>query len=463
MYIRLLETVASPAQLFETIKDEPYAFFLDSARYDVTKGRYSMMGCCPEVTYTVRGREITVDDCGKRQVTEGDAFGVLEVLFKKYQKAYRATLPFMGGFVGYLGYGMAHHAEVLPKTTTPAMAIPDAFFGLYDGVLIYDHLEEKAYLASLECFGSGEMAVASLAEKLSSAVAVDVPPRPNASCPAYPNLSKSTYLEAVASVRDYIRRGDIYQVNFTQQLKAPLSVPPYDVYRKLRTVNPAPFAAYFNLGDAHIVSSSPERFIQIQNGVVETRPIKGTRTKSLDPLEDARIQTALLNSEKDRSELLMIVDLERNDLGRVSKVGTVKVPELFKLETYETVHHLVAAVTGELRSDVNAVSCLKAVFPGGSITGAPKIRAMEVIDELEPTSRHLYTGAIGYIALNGDADFNIVIRTLLCQGGWAHLGIGGGVVWDSDPLAEYQESLDKGGALLEALNATVEEAPCTAI
>jgi para-aminobenzoate synthetase component 1 len=258
-------------------------------------------------------------------------------------------------------------------------------------------------------------------------------------------------MKALDAVHEYILAGDIYQTNLTQRFNADLQISPLELYSELRKINPAPFASYIDFGVGQIVSSSPERFILVQGRNIETRPIKGTMPRGKTAAEDAANRETLVNSEKDKAELLMIVDLERNDLGKIAKTGTVKVPELFKLETYQTVFHLVSTVTAELKDELDAIDCVKATFPGGSITGAPKIRAMEIIDELEPTQRNIYTGSIGYIGFNGDLDLNIVIRTIVCKDGKGYFQVGGGIVWDSDNQSEYQETFDKGRALMDAL------------
>jgi len=238
----------------------------------------------------------------------------------------------------------------------------------------------------------------------------------------------------------------------TQRFKTELKYKPIELYKRLREINPAPFASYFDFEDAIIVSSSPERFISIRDGIIETRPIKGTRPRGNTKEEDLKNRLELENSEKDKAELLMIVDLERNDLSRVSKVGSVKVPELFVIEEYATVFHLVSTVHGELKEDITPIECLKYIFPGGSITGAPKIRSMEIIDELEPNRRGIYTGSIGYIDFNGNTDLNIVIRTMILKDDNVYFQVGGGITWESDADMEFEESLDKAKALMEALN-----------
>ena len=266
-------------------------------------------------------------------------------------------------------------------------------------------------------------------------------------------FSSLEYQSAVNKMKDYIREGHIYIANMTHTFSSEFNRPGIEVYEKLRQINPAPFSAYMPLEGFSILSSSPERFIEIKSGKIQTRPIKGTRPRGKTPEEDEFNKNELIMSEKDKSELLMIVDLERNDLSKVCIPGSVKVTELFKIEAYATVFHLVSTIEGQLEKGKTPVDCIKATFPGGSITGAPKIRAMEIIDELEKTKRNIYTGAIGYLGFDGNADFNIVIRTILLKDNMAHIGVGGGITWESETLAEYDETIDKAVALFKSLGA----------
>lgn len=349
---------------------------------------------------------------------------------KKYTMPKCCDFPFIGGAVGYLGYDMCHHVEILPKTTSDDLPVPDCFFGIYDGVIIINHLNNTVYVASPGLLVDA-VPWANEVESIIHAGAVNRSVYPESTlqmlkmestCPRLSmtaGSSKANYLLAVQQIKDHIESGDVYQVNLTRRFTAPFKLPPFETYLRLRHMNPAPFAAYLDYGSGYILSSSPERFVQIRNGRIQTRPIKGTRPRGKTHEEDLSNRLELINSEKDRSELLMIVDLERNDLGRICKPGSIHVKELFELEEYATVYHMVATVEGVLETDVDAVDCLKAVFPGGSITGAPKIRAMEIIDELEPDRRGIYTGAIGYIGFDGQADFNIAIRTIIIQQGQA--------------------------------------------
>jgi para-aminobenzoate synthetase component 1 len=268
------------------------------------------------------------------------------------------------------------------------------------------------------------------------------------------NFTHKDYVKAVARARQYIIDGDIFEVNISQRFETCLKIPPWDLYLRLRAINPAPFASYLGFDKVTIVSASPERFLKVQGDCVETRPIKGTVRRGKTPGEDTKNARELLASIKDHAENMMIVDLERNDLGRVCRYGSVRVSELAILETFPTVFHLTSTVVGQLHPDKNRYDLLKATFPGGSITGAPKVRSMEIIDELEPTRRSVYTGSIGYLSFNGNMDINIVIRTFIIKGKRAYFQVGGAVVYDSDPESEYQETLDKGRALVNALNMT---------
>ena len=269
------------------------------------------------------------------------------------------------------------------------------------------------------------------------------------------NFDRAGYEEAVSKVVEYIRAGDCYQVNLSQRLLAPLREHPLDLYGRLRKLNPAPFAAYFDLGDFQILSASPERFLKVENGEVETRPIKGTRPRGRTPEEDAALIADLISNPKDRAENVMIVDLLRNDLGRVCEYGSVRVPTVCEIETFQYVHHLVSEVRGKLRPECGPLDLLRAAFPGGSVTGAPKVRAMEIIAELEPTARGPYCGSLGFIGFDGTMDTNILIRTFTAGGGWLQFPVGGGIVADSDPHREYEETLHKAAGLLRALGKVV--------
>jgi para-aminobenzoate synthetase component 1 len=344
------------------------------------------------------------------------------------------------------------------------LKLPESYFGFYDTVLAFDNLAGKAYIISTgfpELDKSQRLKRAGLRlEEMKNRLASSLPNIPEANSASVrkmteallkSNFTPEGYMEAVNRVREYIAAGDVFQVNLSQRFETELTVTPYELYRRLRQINPAPFAGFLNFDGITVISASPERFLHVDGDWVETRPIKGTRPRGKNSVEDAMLAQELLDSAKDRAENVMIVDLERNDLGRVCQYGTVKVTELAILETFPTVFHLTSTIIGKLRPDKNRIDLLKAAFPGGSISGAPKVRAMEIIDELEPTRRSVYTGAIGYLSFGRNLDLNIVIRTFIIKGKKAYFQVGGGIIYDSNAEAEYQETLDKAKALIQAL------------
>jgi len=461
----LLEEVVSPLsppQAFEVFKDRPFSFFLDSGMDPEKLGRYSFIGSDPFLILRSRGKRIDLLQDDRQEIIEGNPFDVLGELLQKYAlDSSPSPIPFIGGAVGYFSYDLCHFIERLPATAIDDLQLPECYLAFYDAVLAFDNLEGKAYIAST---GFPELEDAKriskarerlhelrgiLAETPCSEEAISS--KNSKKVVLHSNFTHEEYVKAVAAAREYICAGDIFQVNLSQRFEADLPITPYELYSRLRLINPAPFASYLNFDGVTVVSASPERFLRVRGDTVETRPIKGTRPRGRSVAEDEALARSLLRSTKDRAENVMIVDLERNDLGRVCRYGTVRVSELCALETYATVFHLTSTVEGRLREDKNRIDLLKATFPGGSISGAPKVRAMEIIDELEPTRRSIYTGSIGYLSFGGEMDLNIVIRTFIIKDGKAYFQVGGGIVYDSDPEAEYQETLDKAKALIEAL------------
>jgi len=441
----------APGDAFDVFCRLRYPFFLDSGLPSARLGRFSFLGAEPLAVLCCRGRSIRLWEGGGEQQWEGNPFEALrELLARRRLPPADKPIPFVGGVVGYLGYDLCHFIERLPRTAVDDIRLPDMHFALYDHVAAYDHEAGQWYAAS----AGGEERIARLEGLLASAARDErFAGLPASRGPICANFARDAYLAAIRRAKDYIAAGDIFQVNLSQRFEATIAVPPAELYRRLRRANPAPFAAYLSLDDddGAVLSSSPERFLKVVGDRVETRPIKGTRPRGATPAEDRRLAAELLASIKDAAELTMIVDLERNDLGRVCDYGSVVVAEHKALEAYASVFHLVSTVEGRLHEGRDLVDLLKATFPGGSITGAPKIRSMEIIDELEPTQRSVYTGSIGYIGLDGTADLNIAIRTILVRGNRAFFQVGGGIVADSDPAAEYQETLDKGQRLFEAL------------
>ena len=441
-----------PEELFAGLCDRPSAFFLDSALPIGGHGRYSFIGFDPFLVFRASEGVINLKRAEREEDLRGDTFTELRTLLGRYYCAVRPEIPFPGGVVGYFSYEFGARLERVACSHAGGPDVPEVELGFYDGVLAFDHSARSAFMVANPVDRANAVAIF---RRLESAVSLARnTPRPATKAQIAeprPSFEKDDYLRAIARIKDYIAAGDVYQVNLTQRFEAPLPCHPYGLYQRLRQRSSAPFASYLNLESLQIVSSSPERFLRIHNGRVETRPIKGTRPRGKTQAEDARLQRELVASAKDRAELLMIVDLERNDLGRVCEPGSIQVDDLFKVETHPTVHHLVANVSGRLRPDCDVIDSLRAMLPGGSITGAPKIRAMQIIDELERTRRGVYTGAIGYIGFDGNCDLNIAIRTILCAHGQAFYNVGGGIVWDSDPESEYQETLDKGAAMRAAL------------
>jgi len=463
--------------------DLPFLVLLDSAADPGLLGRYSFLAADPYTAVRAKGLLTQQLENGHWKRVAGDPLARVRELLEPYRaEGVAGVPPFQGGAAGYVGYDWGAALERVPRAPYDHLAVPDLLLGLYDWVIAWDHQAGRAWLISTGMPERGAAAARraaarlafvkervaagpngrGLPERLRRFVAEGDPARSaRASAPSYPvpdtpgvrsNFTRAGYLEAVARVIEYIRAGDIFQANLSQRLEAPLVGTPLALYDRLRRSNPAPFAAFLDFGDLVVASSSPERFLRVQpDGRVETRPIKGTRPRGLGPEHDAALALALTESEKDRAENVMIVDLLRNDLSRVCRPGTVRVPELFALEHYATVHHLVSTVVGDLASGYDAVDLLRAAFPGGSITGAPKVRAMQIIAELEPTARGAYCGAIGYLSTSGALDSSIVIRTYLVRGRDVYFQVGGGIVADSDPEQEYRETLDKARGLIAAL------------
>jgi len=460
--IEEIHMAPEPLWCFEVFANRPYSFFLDSGMDPGKLGRYSFMGSDPFLVLRSRGDEITVIRNGTEEIRRGNPFDVLREFLDLYSlEVQQAPVPFVGGAVGYFSYDLGRFIERLPDTAVDDLQLPECYLAFYDAVVAYDHLAGKTFVVSTGFPELDENSRLRRAEdrlkELRNRILLSPPPQEIKEAPADKgarlrgNFTHDNYLKAVETAREYICAGDIFQVNLSQRFEADITVPPYELYKRLRRINPAPFANYFGFDGVSIVGASPERFLKLRGDRVETRPIKGTKPRGKTPRQDDELARSLLASVKDRAENVMIVDLERNDIGRVCRYGTVKVTELAILETYPTVFHLTSTVVGQLGEGRDRIDLLKATFPGGSITGAPKVRSMEIIDELEPTRRSVYTGSLGYLSFNGDMDLDIVIRTIIVKDGRAHFQVGGAITYDSDPEAEYQETLDKGRAMMQAL------------
>ena len=448
--------------------------FLDSSAPLPHLGRFSFVCARPFLRLRSTGGNVTVATPSRRLNRRGDPFLVLQKLLRRYRSAPVPGLPpFQGGAAGLFGYDLCRHIEKVPKPLFADFSWPDLAVNFYGWVLAFDHQTGGAWLITTGFPRRELRAFQALAQRRQHWVLAQLdqkPPRPRrfprlaaataAPAPSYPvpgqpglfsNFSAAQYQAVVARAIKYIHAGDCFQVNIAQRLFTPLRDHPLSLYGRLRAGNPAPFAAYFDLGHHAIVSASPERFLRLDQGQVQTRPIKGTRPRGQTPGDDLAAAAELLASAKDRAENVMIVDLLRNDLGRVCDFGSVKVKSLCQLESYRFVHHLVSGIEGRLRPGLDAIDLLRAAFPGGSVTGAPKVRAMEIISELEQTARGPYCGCLGYLGFDGGCDTNLLIRTMVLGGGLAQFSVGGGIVADSEPRKEYEETWHKAQGLLQAL------------
>lgn len=446
--IKKLDFYKEPEEAFYPYRNEKYAVFLDSSMKN-EQGRYSVIALEP---YLILEEEEGVCQINK-SISAEPVEKVLDHYLNLYKEENITGLPVISGAFGYLSYDFGRKFEKIPSRHAKTLKIPDAVFAFYDRLIIADQKERQLYLASREELTGVNEAFREMEETLLKETVPDLLQKQEGRAEFSADFRREEYEKSVEQMRTCIEEGDIYIANMTQQLSIPGKGRCYDVFRYLRTHNPSPFGAYMNYGEFHVICASPERFLSVKDGTAVTRPIKGTRRRSKNVKEDALLKRELSESEKDRSELLMIVDLERNDLNRVCTPGSVRVPEHCIPEEYATVFHLVSTVTGKLEDHMSVDRLIKAMFPGGSVTGAPKIRAMEIIDRLERSRRGLYTGSIGYFSLNGDCDFNIVIRTAVYKDGNYHLGVGGGITWESDPEFEYEETMQKAKAVLEAIAA----------
>ena len=461
----------SPYEAAPRLLDLPRPVLLDSSSANGHGGRYSYLSADPFLTVRSRGHRVELAGPAGRTVVEADPFELLRCLLSRYAFAQSPELPpFLGGAVGYFGYDLGRLLESLPATNPADGALPELDAGFYDWVLAADHLSGESWLVATGLpAGTGAAARARLAEieaRLDAPAKSSREPEGSKEAGKAPdrqplrfrsNVGRADYLKAVRRAKEYIAAGDIYQVNLSHRLEGEWRGSAWPLYERLREASPVSYGAYLDLGDSKVLSASPELFLRLDGGRVQTRPIKGTRPRGMTPEEDRMLGAELLSSEKDRAENLMIVDLLRNDLGKVCRVGSVQVPELFGLEGDSNVWQMVSTVSGELRFGLGAVDLLRACFPGGSVTGCPKIRAMEIIEELEPARRGVYCGSIGYLSFSGAMGTSIVIRTLVLQRGKVHLQVGGAVVSDSDPEAEYGETLAKSRAAVHALGTELEE------
>lgn len=437
------------AALFAPFAAQSWAVFLDSGYPRSTQGRYDIIAANPVCTLVTHGDHTTITTGNEVIISNENPFNLLKSELTRHGEMFDFShlaefdLPFVGGAIGYFSYDLARRLEDLPNLAEDAEAIPEMMVGIYDWAVIVDHETKQTFLICYDDARIENYEVQSPRSPSKEEDKFSVTSEINA------NFSQDGYAHAFQKIKRYLKEGDCYQVNLTQRFSATCEGDTWQAYQALREINAAPFSAYLNLPDVKILSSSPERFLKLTGRYVETKPIKGTRPRRIDALENAAQITDLKTSPKDRAENVMIVDLLRNDISKVCQ--KVRVPKLFEIESYSTVHHLVSTVTGELNANQHALDLLKHCFPGGSITGAPKIRAMQVIEELEPNRRGVYCGAMGYIDFNGNMDTNIAIRTLVQSHDTIRFWAGGGIVNDSKVEDEYQESFDKAAAMFQVL------------
>ncbi len=472
-----------PYSVYETLGCSANSILLESVKGPYKIARYSFIAFEPYLVFDVKDGEIKIGARVKGQgsqvkesVSSRPPLERLKELVAAYpQKPVPELPPFQGGAVGLLSYDFVRYIENIPKKAVDDLRIPDAHFFMTDKVVAFDHMHKKAWLivspgardtelgykdvSDIDWNRAYERAVEELKVKSLRVKELKIekenitPELPNSLTPKLNyEMSKEQYMNIVKRTKEYIAAGDIFQANLSQRISANIwDKNPWEIYKVLRGINPSPFAAYADFGDYRIVSSSPERLIRVKDGIIETRPIAGTRPRGSDFREDELMRAELLLNEKERAEHIMLIDLERNDIGRVSEYGSVNVDELMITEDYSHVIHIVSNVMGILKKGKSCFDVIRATFPGGTITGVPKVRCMEIIDELEPVCRGPYTGSLGYIGFSGNMDLNIIIRTFLIKNGYAYVQAGAGIVADSDPEREYYETLKKAEALIKTL------------
>ena len=463
--IERLECPLSREEVFSLFAELRDTAFLNSS-LSSDAGRYSFIGLDPFLNIKTKDTRIETTDGEGTFVQENNPFEYLRSIFDRYNVSNDTPFPFIAGGMGCFSYDLKNMLEDLPRKAIDDLGMPDICFNFYRTILIFDEMDQDhVYVSVLDSadWDAGKT-INNVKEKLSKGLSecqsvrvsdsrfsildtrYSIPDTTFSS-----NFTKQEYLDAVEQVKEHIRAGDIYQACLSQRFRTRSSRSARDLYLALNKINPAPFSAFLNTGDIAIISSSPELFLRRRGDIIETRPMKGTRPRGLTPQEDYRIRGELEKSPKDISELLMIVDLERNDLGRIALPGTVKVTEPRRIESYSTVFQTIAVIQGTVKQDTDNIDIIKAAFPGGSIAGCPKIRAMEIIDSIEPTARGAYTGAMGYLSFHDTMDLNIAIRTMIKKGDDLYFQVGGGIVAESDPEGEYEETLVKARAMMRAV------------
>jgi anthranilate synthase component 1 len=465
VYREILADFETPLSAFAKIDKGSYSFLLESVEGGERIARYSFLGSVPSLVFASKGRrvELREGNFSRAFEAEGDPISELKKILRRYNFVRVKGLPrFCGGLVGYLGYDIARFVEDIPDKNPHDLKLPDSVFMLTDTILIFDHVDHKIKVVSnvhldgdpSACYDEAVRRIDGIVRSLKSSsaprerdrfVKVTKPVRLKS------NFTKSAYEKIVKKAKTYIRKGDIIQTVLSQRLKTTIRCRPFQIYRTLRSLNPSPYMYYLKLGDFSLVGSSPEIMVRCEDGVVEVRPIAGTRPRGSSQKEDEHLAKDLLRDPKERAEHIMLVDLGRNDIGRVCEYRSVKVEELMAVERYSHVMHIVSDVTGRLKKGKDAFDVIRATFPAGTVTGAPKVRAMEIIDELENVRRGPYAGCVGYFSFSGNLDSCITIRTIVVKGSSAYIQAGAGIVADSRPEREYRETMNKAKALVQAI------------
>ena len=456
----------TPVSAFLAIaQKESHAFLLESVERGEQIGRYTFLGAAPYMRVRARKGKVEIERGPKREVVDDNIFQVVKRLLREHRPATVPGLPpFTAGAVGYFAYDVVRLLENIGDHTKDDLLLPDAELMFFDRLLAFDHLRHQIHIMAAadvrrespqRAYARALRDIAALERKLATGLSPALwrksAQRKLAKLKVHACTKREDYMRSVARCKEYIAAGDIFQVVYSQRLEFTPEVAPFDLYRALRQVNPSPYLYFLKNGDTHILGSSPEMLVRVTGRRLEYRPIAGTRPRGRDEAEDARLEQEVRHDEKERAEHVMLVDLGRNDLGRVSEYGSVKVKDLMYVERYSHVMHLVSALEGTLRKDLDALDAFAACFPAGTLSGAPKVRAMQIIEELEPTRRGVYGGSVLYADFAGNLDSCIGIRTMLMKGKKAYLQAGGGIVADSDPANEFQESMNKAGALLRAV------------
>ena len=468
VYKEVLADLDTPVSAYMKMCGGEYSFLLESVEGGEKWARYCFLGFDPSIIISIKGNEVVVEKNGQAKsilITQGNPLVGLKDILARYQPVDVEGLPrFSGGAVGFVSYDMVRSFEDLPEDTVDDLQVPDARFVITDTLLIFDNVAQTIKIVSNahvdnenieESYNQAVKNIDAIEKKLRTSLPVDVnnkksPKIDSLNC-IESNFKKEHFINSVQKIKNYILEGDVIQVVLAQRLKFNISKDSFTIYRALRSINPSPYMYYLKFGDLEIVGSSPEILVRLEGEKIEVRPIAGTRKRGQSEEEDQALENDLLNDEKELAEHIMLVDLGRNDVGRVAKTNSVSVNEKFTIERYSHVMHIVSNVQGELKKGLDGYDVLAATFPAGTLSGAPKVRAMEVIEELEPTRRGLYGGAVGYISFNGNMDTAIAIRTLLIKNKTAYLGVGAGIVADSIAENEFEETMNKGKALLKAI------------